>query len=101
MRKSHTQMVKTEAKNRLARKKKEIGDLLLSRNKKLCRKLRAERLLLGMTQSDVARKFGRDQTFISKIEKGIRLPSFVEVERLASIYRMSVAELWHFSRLRV
>jgi ribosome-binding protein aMBF1 (putative translation factor) len=48
--------------------------------------LRHARQEAGLTQAQVARVFGRDQTFVGKIETGVRSASFAEVEKLAKIY---------------
>jgi hypothetical protein len=44
------------------------------------------RLEAGLTQREAGAKLGRDQTYIAKIETGIRDVGFVEVQQLAAIY---------------
>lgn len=41
-------------------------------------KLRAMRKALGASQSDLAMKIGKDQTFVSKVESGAKNLSLVE-----------------------
>jgi transcriptional regulator with XRE-family HTH domain len=86
--------MKTMSKKRLKGKKDFINDALRSRNDLLCEKLRDARRLSQLTQAEVAHRFGRDQTFISKIESGIREVSFVEVERLIRIYNIDLGNFW-------
>jgi transcriptional regulator with XRE-family HTH domain len=65
-------------------------------------RLREARTVSLLSQAEVAQKFGRDQSFISKIENGKQRATFVEVERLASIYGKTLAEFWEgVSRLPV
>lgn len=56
--------------------------LLLSRVKRA-------RLDSGMTQKEAAIKFGRNQSFISKIESGERRIDVIELAQLMRIYRAS------------
>ncbi len=48
----------------------------------------------GLNQAEVAQQFGRDQSFVSKIEHGQQSATFVQVEKLASIYGQTLAEFW-------
>lgn len=55
--------------------------------------LRRARKAAGLTQADVARAFGRSQSFISKIESGeIRLDP-IQLGRLAELYGVEVTAL--------
>jgi DNA-binding XRE family transcriptional regulator len=74
-----------------ARTKENVDKELFFQNLKLRDKLREARLDAGMTQAEAARHFGRDQSFISKIENGIQFATYVEVERLLAIYRKSLS----------
>ena len=100
MRKSEAELNRL-VRDRKARKKRRLKDALYSRNEKLREKLIEERHLVGMSQAQVARRFGRDQSFISRIENGTRMATFVEVERLLRIYDQTIEEFWagikHFS----
>src|SRR5579863_5744025 len=67
------------------------------RNARLRNLLRLAREESGLTQAQVGRGLGRDQTFIAKIETGVRIASFVEVEELARVYRKTLSD---FATLR-
>lgn len=54
--------------------------------KRLLERLRASRLAAGLTQAQVARAFGRPQSFISKCESGERRIDAVELARFAALY---------------
>lgn len=54
--------------------------------KKFLERLRQARKDAKLTQIDVARKFKKPQSFVSKFEAGERRLDFVEVERLAKLY---------------
>jgi transcriptional regulator with XRE-family HTH domain len=45
----------------------------------------------GLTQAQVARMLGRPQSFVSKFESGERRVDFVELQRLARIYRKPIS----------
>jgi transcriptional regulator with XRE-family HTH domain len=63
----------------------EYGEMLV--------RLRAARKAAGLTQAEVARAFGRTQSFVSKIESGeIRLDP-IELQRLAQLYGVEVMAL--------
>jgi transcriptional regulator with XRE-family HTH domain len=89
--------------DRLRRRlKRRVDRALKERSEILVTRLLEAREVLRLTQAAVAKEFGRDQSFISKIEKGKRSPTFVEVERLASIYGKTLSEFWgDVSRLRL
>ncbi len=50
-------------------------------------RLRQARLDTGLTQAQVAKKLGRPQSYMSKIETDERRVDFVELRTLAKIYR--------------
>ena len=52
--------------------------------------LRAARLKSGMKQTDVARKLGRPQSFVSKIETGERRIDVIELAELCRLYRQDL-----------
>ena len=54
--------------------------------RKFLERLRQARKDAKLTQIDVARKFKKPQSFVSKIESGERRLDFIEVERLAKLY---------------
>lgn len=45
----------------------------------------------GLTQAEVARRLGKPQSFVSKIESGERRVDFVELEVLAHLYNKSLS----------
>jgi hypothetical protein len=45
-----------------------------------------------VSQREAAYRFGRDQTFISKLETGKRWMTFAEVEKLAGMYGRQLAD---------
>ena len=50
-------------------------------------RLRAARLEMEMTQEDVARKLRVDQSWVSKVERGVRRLDVIELARFARLYR--------------
>lgn len=54
------------------------------------RRLRRARLEMGLTQEEVAEKFGKPQSFISKIESGERRLDISELKRLIRLYRKDI-----------
>jgi len=73
-----------------AEKKKKIDRELNRRNSELGEWLRNARVSARLTQTTVARMMGRDQTYIAKIEHGIRRITFAEAEMMAEICRTSI-----------
>lgn len=57
------------------------------------RKLREEK---GWTQEELADKAGMHFTYIGQIERGIRNPSLVNLEKLAKAFKISSKELFPF-----
>ena len=53
-------------------------------------KLRKARLEAGLKQIDVAKKFKRPQSYISRVESGEYRLDILEVKRFAKIYGKSV-----------
>ncbi|MDE3102490.1 MAG: helix-turn-helix transcriptional regulator [Chloroflexota bacterium] len=50
------------------------------------RKLRAARKRAGLTQVEAARRLGKPQSFVSKIESGERRVDVVELKAIAKAY---------------
>jgi transcriptional regulator with XRE-family HTH domain len=50
-------------------------------------RLRAAREEAGLTQVDVATKLGVEQSWISKVERGVRRLDVVELSKFAKLYR--------------
>lgn len=59
----------------------------------LVKLLRDARVSSGMTQSDLAERFGRQQSYISKIERGERLIDPVELRWICRELGMDAAAL--------
>lgn len=53
-------------------------------------RLKEAREQSGLTQTEVAKKLGLPQSYVSKIESGEQRVDAVELERLAKIYGKSV-----------
>ena len=54
--------------------------------KRFLERFRQARKQAGLTQKDVAKHIGRDQSFISKCESGERRVDVVELQKFAEIY---------------
>lgn len=57
---------------------------------KLVEKLKQARLSAGLTQKEVAKKLGKPQSFVSKVEAGQRRLDLIELNRFSSIYKKSI-----------
>lgn len=58
--------------------------------KEVIEKLQIARKEIGLTQTDVARKLDKPQSYVSKIEKGERRIDITELMELAKIYNKPV-----------
>jgi transcriptional regulator with XRE-family HTH domain len=54
--------------------------------KEFLKRLRQARLSAGLTQTEVARKLRRQQTYVSKAELGERRLDVLEVQEFAKLY---------------
>lgn len=54
-------------------------------------RMRKARLDAGLTQVQVAKKLGRHQSYVSKIESGERRVDVVELNKFAKLYGKSVS----------
>ena len=61
--------------------------------RRLLERLRAARRQAGLTQVQVARAFGRPQSFVAKCEAGERRIDAVELARFAEVYGCSMEDL--------
>ena len=61
--------------------------------RRLLERLRAARQAAHLTQVEVARAFGRPQSFVAKCEAGERRIDAVELARFAEIYGCSMDDL--------
>jgi len=67
-----------------------------SKNKLLVslgKSVRTRRESAGLTQEQLGDKAGLDPTYISGIERGVRNPSLLSIERLARALGVSISEL--------
>ncbi|MCD6282162.1 helix-turn-helix transcriptional regulator [bacterium] len=55
------------------------------------KRLKEARLEAGLTQAEVAKKIGKPQSYISKIECGERRVDIAELKILARVYRKSLS----------
>jgi len=62
---------------------------------KRLKQLRAQK---GLTQEELAEAVGVSTDFISLVERGQRAPSFKNLERLAEVLGVEVADLFSFPR---
>ncbi|SOE17161.1 DNA-binding XRE family transcriptional regulator [Hoeflea halophila] len=58
------------------------------------RNLKRLRSKAGMSQEELALKSGLDRTYVSGCERGVRNPSLVSVEKVASALGVRVEELF-------
>ena len=55
--------------------------------RKIIKLLKEARLEIGLSQQDVARKLGKPQSYVSKIESGERRLDVAEIKNFASVYK--------------
>jgi transcriptional regulator with XRE-family HTH domain len=65
-----------------------------STNKRFGQALRRQRRVLKLTQDDLADRSGLHRTYISELERGIRNPSLLNIEKLAEALELSLVELF-------
>ncbi|MDP3298423.1 MAG: helix-turn-helix transcriptional regulator [Thermodesulfovibrionia bacterium] len=53
--------------------------------------LKSARIEAGLTQKDVAERFGKPQSYISKCESGERRLDVVELNKFAKLYKKSLS----------
>ena len=56
----------------------------------LVKQLKKARISAGLSQSEVANKFKKTQSHISKIESGQSRVDFLQLKKLASLYKRSL-----------
>lgn len=65
-----------------------MGDSVFTREyRAFLEKLKKARMDANLTQTEVAKKLKKPQSFLSKIESGERRIDVVELQRLAKLYR--------------
>jgi len=58
--------------------------------RKVIERLKKARLEAGLKQIEVAKKLGKPQSYISKIERGERRIDITELKKIADIYKKSL-----------
>ena len=58
--------------------------------KNVIKKLKKARLEAGLKQTEIAKKLGKPQSFVSKIERGERRIDVAELKELAKIYKKDI-----------
>ena len=61
--------------------------------KTVLRKLKKARKKSGFTQVEIAKRLGKPQSFVSKVENGERRLDIIEVKHIAKLYKVSVNDL--------
>lgn len=64
-----------------------------SEHKKIINKLVKARLDSGLSQNDAAKKLGKSQSYISKLESGQRRVDLIQLKALAKIYKITLDSL--------
>lgn len=59
-------------------------------------RVRAKRTSLGLSQEKLAFETGLDRTYISGVERGVRNPSLIILEKIAKGLKVSLSELFSF-----
>lgn len=62
-------------------------------HKELVGKLKKARIEAGLDQGEAARKLGRTQSYISKLESGQRRIDLIQLKELAKIYKKTPGHL--------
>lgn len=63
---------------------------------KLGKKVKQLRTAAKLSQEQLGEVTGLDRTYISGIERGVRNPSFINLEKLAKAFGVSISELTSF-----
>ena len=58
--------------------------------RKFIKKLKQARKEAGLSQVEVAKKLGKSQSFVSKIESGERRIDIIELKIIAEIYKKTI-----------
>ncbi len=61
-----------------------------SEYKEVINKLKAARIAAGLSQEEVAKKLGKSQSYISKVEAGEQRIDILELKRFADLYKKGV-----------
>ena len=61
--------------------------------KAVLRKLKKARKKSGLTQVEIAKKLGKPQSFISKIENGERRLDIIELKQISKLYKTRINDI--------
>ncbi|MDD4900829.1 MAG: helix-turn-helix transcriptional regulator [Patescibacteria group bacterium] len=67
-----------------------MSNLYSKEHKIIVQKLIKARLEVGLNQIEVAKKLGRSQSYLSKIESGQRKIDVVQLRKFAEIYKKDI-----------
>jgi len=68
-----------------------LGDYYVQKYQELLNRLRTARLEAGLTQEEVAKRLGKNQSFVSRSETGERRIDVIELQAFADIYRKPIS----------
>ena len=72
-----------------------MGESIHSKEyREIIHKLKAARLASGLTQTEVALKLKKPQSYVSKIERGERRIDIVELKQLLKIYKKELKDFF-------
>jgi transcriptional regulator with XRE-family HTH domain len=72
-----------------------MGESIHSKEyREIIQRLRDVRLTTKLTQTEVARKLNKPQSYVSKIERGERRIDVVELKRILKIYKVALADFF-------
>lgn len=72
-----------------------MGESIHSKEyREIIQKLKAARLASGLTQTEVALKLKKPQSYVSKIERGERRIDVVELKQLLRIYKKGTSDFF-------
>jgi len=64
-----------------------LGNDYVQKYQELLNRLRTARLEAGLTQEEVAKRLGKNQSFVSRSETGERRIDVIELQAFAAIYQ--------------
>ena len=62
--------------------------------KALLRRLKRARKRSGLTQIEIAKKLGKPQSFVSKVENGERRLDIIELKQITRFYKVDIKNLF-------